>query len=109
MWKIPRNSTLILEVYSKNRQLKNILLNKIFRICDPDLIWKKWQKKDLDPDLDPLWKKDLRSDPFWKIGSRSGSLDPGSVDPKCLAIPLMRNKRMDCSGHCIQIDDSITT
>ena len=48
--------------------------------------FQKAPKKDLDPVLDPPWKKDLRSDHFLKKGSRCGSLDPGSKDPKGMVL-----------------------
>ena len=56
-------------VFSKHQKKRSDLLQKVL-------------KKDLDPVLDPPRKKDLKSDHLPKKGSRSGSLDPGSIDPK---------------------------
>ena len=54
--------------------------------------------KDLYPVLDPPWNKDLRSDNFLKKGSRSGSLDPESKDPKCmLFLSIINMITMDLS------------
>ena len=50
----------------------------------------KLPKKDLDPVLDPRSKKDLRSDPSTKKGSRSGFSDPGSKDPNGLLLWYIR-------------------